>query len=678
MAERIVTGSLSCVAFCAKMLRLLKHSCDLISGSEEQQADPEESFKSFERRSLGQDSGYDETESTTPSANYSSGNVGELESLMANMSPVVCKEKRFHTCKPSSFSVERKWRDGKRTNFTSPTLFETPRVSEKTTTLRRRLLESRQASSASVECTEAGAVERCCTRLGYSFCSDSSLDSPVYLNTEVLATSTLKNVEANTSHKTKRYLFAQQRTSTIDDSKGKNELTPAECITLDQSTIHSNLELNSFSFSEDNDECTSAEPFDTPSNHGKSETHAGDQFLTPVSNFVVSFNICLSHNRTPSNGKLDTSTTEDSGYNSVGLEKSDSFSNHECSFQGLVQNQKRTPKILDCKKSQRSLERTKRLSTLDERGSQSEAEDENRGALLLKSGCNLEPPTKENELVFEEETLEDSLKFKDLSQTPALQLVQEMCIRKRKRLGNTTVEDPSQSEENPLGESMPSLCRLIGRKMGLDEVDILKELLNRNLTHILAIILCHLTVEDLCRTRKVSKIWKKIIKQDQAASLRRRKQHLDEITTLRVHSLPWAADAETRCNLPSRSALKSVQAQARVAITLTPSTQPEVTPGGCSGVSKSTSKREEFLKVAKTLFNDEALKPCPRCQSPARYNPMKKRGLCSREECAFDFCTQCFCIFHGSKECGSRSAKRLGNKEGPPGSAQSKRNLKRL
>ncbi|XP_078073278.1 F-box only protein 43 [Mustelus asterias] len=669
------------------MLRLLKHSCDLTTGSEQQRADPEESYKSFGRKSLGQDSGYDETEGTVPSAEDSSGTVGELESLLANMSPVTCKERQPYTGRPSSFSAERKCIDGKRTNCTSPTLFETPRIADKRSTLRRRLLESRLASSGSVEfcktkCTEADAVEWSCTRIGYKdvFCSDSSLDSPKYLNSEALATSTLKNVENNTSHRTKRHLFAQQRTSTIDDSKGKNELTPTKCITLDQSTIYSNLELSSFSFLEDYDECTSAEPFETPSSHEKSETHGGDQFHTPVSNFVVSFNIYLTDSRTlsrtPSHGKLDTSTTEDSGYNSVGLEKSDSFSNHECSFQELVQNQKKAPKILDCKKS-RSLERSKRLSTLGERGSQSEAEDENREAVLLRSDCNLEPPTKENELVFEDECCEESLKFKDLSQTPALQLVQEMCMRKRKRLGNITVQDPSQSEEKSSNESMPLLCRLIGRKMGLDKVDILKELLNRNLTHILSLILCHLTVEGLCRTRKVSKVWKKIVKQDQAAHLRR-KQYLDEITTPRVHSLPWAADAETRYNLPSRSALKSVQAQARVSFTATPSTQQEVTPGGCNSVSRSTSKREEYLKVAKTLFNDEALKPCPRCQSPARYNPMKKRGLCSREECAFDFCTQCFCVFHGSKECGSRSAKRLGNKGGPPGSAQSKRNLKRL
>nr|2RT9_A Chain A, F-box only protein 43 [Mus musculus] len=48
---------------------------------------------------------------------------------------------------------------------------------------------------------------------------------------------------------------------------------------------------------------------------------------------------------------------------------------------------------------------------------------------------------------------------------------------------------------------------------------------------------------------------------------------------------------------------------------------------------------------------DEALKPCPRCQSPAKYQPHKKRGLCSRLACGFDFCVLCLCAYHGSEDC---------------------------
>lgn len=82
-------------------------------------------------------------------------------------------------------------------------------------------------------------------------------------------------------------------------------------------------------------------------------------------------------------------------------------------------------------------------------------------------------------------------------------------------------------------------------------------------------------------------------------------------------------------------------------------------------------------QVAKTLFNDECLKPCPRCQHPARCHSVKGEGICSRADCGFQFCTACLCAFHGSRECGSQSAGRRKDKL-LPGSAQSKRNIRRL
>ena len=83
-------------------------------------------------------------------------------------------------------------------------------------------------------------------------------------------------------------------------------------------------------------------------------------------------------------------------------------------------------------------------------------------------------------------------------------------------------------------------------------------------------------------------------------------------------------------------------------------------------------------KVAKTLFNDESLKACPRCQHPARCHSVKREGVCSTADCGFQFCTACLCAFHGSKDCESLSAHRRMKKDVLPGSAQSKRNLRRL
>lgn len=659
------------------MLSLLKHSYDRLTISDPQAVDPETKFKSVGHGSLIESchNGVSKMHSTK----YSNGATQELGSHTADGSPVLNKERRFCTNRALSLSVEKQ-HEGKRNNSISPILFETPKLTSKTVTLRRRLLESHLSSGKNVELhktlqpTAVDSEEWSCTRTCDIFTfSDSLLNSPGDLNFEALSTSTLNNDECGTLCRTKRYLFAQQRTSTIDDLKGKNGLMP-ECPTSDQSSAFSKLDFSSFSYCEDDSEYSSSGSFVTPSRHEKLKISGGDQFVTPV-HFKPNMSTERMLERTPSHDKLDVST-EDSGYNSVSLEKSsDSFSN-ENSFQELVKNQKKTPMMTDCKRSLRKLERTKRLSTLSERGSQSETEEEHKG-IHKGSNYKLKLPNKDEELVFEENNCEDPLlKFENLSRTPALQLIQELCVSKRKRLEDI-IKGQSGSEEKPLGVSMPPLCRLIGRKMGLEKVDILKELFNRNLTHVLTLILYCLTVEDICRVWKVSKIWKKIVKQDQALCLKR-KQYLDESRNHQVHNQPWAADAETRCNLPDRPALKSVQAQARIMFTPTHSSQQGITPGGCSSASKSSSKREEFLQVAKTLFNDEALKPCPRCQSPARYNPMKKRGLCSREDCAFDFCTQCFCVFHGSRECGSKSAKHFGNKGGTPGSAKSKRNLRRL
>ncbi|XP_069776518.1 F-box only protein 43 [Narcine bancroftii] len=654
------------------MLGFLKHSCDDLTISEPQGVDPGK-FKSLGHGPQSEND-YKEGESKMHTPKYSSGSIQKLDSHTA-VSPAANKKRQFCTDRVPPFSVERL--DGKSTNSISLVLSETPRISGKTVMLRRRrLLETHRSSKEHVELhktpestvtgTEEWPYTKTCDKLSFS---DSLLNSAGDFNFEVLSTSPL-NIENGTSCRTKRFFFAQQRTSTIDELRGKNWLMP-DCAISDQCTSLSKLDLSSFSFSEDYDENTSSESFVTPSRHGKLKTSGGDQFFTPVNLFAGRM-----LQRTPSQDKLDTST-EDSGYNSVGLEKSsDSFSSDESSFQELVKN-KRNTKMPDCKRSLRKLERTKRLSTLSERGSQSEAEDEHKAIPLKGSICNPKP-LRDDELVFEENNGEDCvLKFnQSLSLTPALQLIQELCLRKKKRLGDA-IKGQSGSEEKALDESMPSLCRLIGRKMGLEKVDILKELLNRNLMHVLTIILCCLTVEDICRVWKVSKVWKKIIKQDQAMCLKR-KQYLVEIQTHVVHNRPWTADAETRDNLPDRPALKSVQSQAKVVYTPTISSHQAITPSGYNSASRSASKRDEFMQVAKTLFNDEALKPCPRCQSPARYNPMKKRGICCRKDCAFDFCTQCFCMFHGSRECGSKIAKPFSNKGGTPGSAQSKRNLRRL
>uniref|UniRef100_A0A8C0GLS2 F-box protein 5 n=1 Tax=Chelonoidis abingdonii TaxID=106734 RepID=A0A8C0GLS2_CHEAB len=61
------------------------------------------------------------------------------------------------------------------------------------------------------------------------------------------------------------------------------------------------------------------------------------------------------------------------------------------------------------------------------------------------------------------------------------------------------------------------LRNLIGRKMGLGRIDILGELFQRDLRHLLANILRHLEEMDLINVAKVSPTWKKILKEDKWA-----------------------------------------------------------------------------------------------------------------------------------------------------------------
>ncbi|OXB83741.1 UNVERIFIED_CONTAM: hypothetical protein H355_013096 [Colinus virginianus] len=58
------------------------------------------------------------------------------------------------------------------------------------------------------------------------------------------------------------------------------------------------------------------------------------------------------------------------------------------------------------------------------------------------------------------------------------------------------------------------LRNLIGKKMGLDRIDILAELFQKNLKHILASILRHLGEMDLINFAQVSTTWKKILQED--------------------------------------------------------------------------------------------------------------------------------------------------------------------
>ncbi|KFQ51568.1 PREDICTED: F-box only protein 43 [Nestor notabilis] len=569
----------------------------------------------------------------------------------------------------------------------SADFFETPKVSRKGSSLRRRLLLSKAvpadttAGGCERQASSSGSIREkvlsCVLRSEEKF-SQTASDLLKDKSYKHLTTSTSKTEDSIPDCLKRRLSFSQQRTSTLDESKCKDPiLLEPECLSPIQ--CKDVIVSNANEFNESALLSVNCGLLRTPTYSVLPEANEG-KFLTSINSPVGNFNIELC-DISSSPVKLasypDLSTPEDSGYNSLHLDKSgDSFSDHEGSFQEFSQKCREDSKILDSKRKTRKLERVRRLSTLREQGSQSETEDRHgspsTSACILTEESNF--VSEDHALVSEQPSGDVVVSHGDLSRTPALKAVHEICLRRQR-------SDQNQISENTDGTEIFALehvlAGLIGKKMGLEKLDILTELKYRNLNHVLAIVLDALTVESLCSIWKVSKSWREIIVQDKSAD-KRRKLYIKHLKEEAGEYLLKAEDAATRLNVLNRSALRPVQAQARIPVSQTPPSYTEVTPRRCSSVPHSTCRQEEYIKVAKTLYTDEAIKPCPRCQYPAKYQLIKKWGLCSRETCAFEFCILCLHAFHGSKECNSLSAKQKNKKDAPPGSAQSKRNLKRL
>ncbi|XP_074538772.1 F-box only protein 43 [Halichoeres trimaculatus] len=549
--------------------------------------------------------------------------------------------------------------------------------------------------------------------------------------TGALASSSLEQDLQLCSRK-RRLLFTQARTSTREDGKPNSALLPG----FDRGVLFSNADFtrNISASGRKNIESPQLEKFLSSSNV---TSHS------PLSRDVNNLNDSSSIMHTPSSSQRPRyirSVCEDSGFGSLTLDKSqDSSIDHESSFQELLPSSSRgnseTPNLTDTKRRSR-LQRQHRLSTLKEGGSQSEDDTTKRkheSPYLCHARAegdevfvyDATPPTAvsvkhnktltcdglasakhdyatplrasitkpENKTPFsagpasQDATPLTTTTPVNISLTPALQLVHAMCQQNALMFVG---QSPSLKEQlkstAALAETLSTfrttmpLAGLIGRKMGLGKIDILTELRKRNLGHILAIILSHLSPKSIHRCGLVSKSWSEIIQQDEQASLKRR-NHLSRAEAANeLGGTVHVPDAETRLALVKRSALKMVQAQSKTSSFCTPqSGYSTLTPLRQNILSSgSSSKREKFLEIAKTLFNDECLKPCPQCQHPARCHSVKGEGVCSRSDCGFQFCTACLYAFHGSKECGSQSMGRRKKDILLPGSAQSKRNVRRL
>ncbi|XP_054125740.1 F-box only protein 43 [Melozone crissalis] len=571
----------------------------------------------------------------------------------------------------------------------SADFFETPKSGRKRSSLRRRLLlPNTVEAGTTVGCCErqlssSGSIRKkifSCVLSSEEKLSQTAAYSPKDKGCKTLTTSTSEPENSNPNSPKRRLSFSQQRTSTLEDSQCKDPLL-LESEGLSPIQWKDVTASNTKEFNENILMSVRDGVLRTPAYSRSSLPEASEgKYLTSIPSPVENLNFGLCDINFPPvkvPNYPDLSTPEDSGYNSLPLDKSgDSLSDYEGSFQELFQKHKEDSRTLGSKRKTRKLERVRRLSTLRELGSQSDTED-NHGSPTSMHVLTKERDfvSEDHELVLKEQPSGDLVvSHGDFSRTPALKLIHEICLQRQRLHQKQISENIDGTEIFAFDHVLPGL---IGKKMGLEKLDILTELKDRNLRHVLAIVLDASTVESLCSIWKVSKSWREIIVQDRNADKRRKLYTKQPKQAAREHLLK-AEDAATRLNILNRSALRLVQGQARTPVLQTPPSHTEITPRRCSSVPHSASRQEAYMKVAKTLFTDEALKPCPRCQYPAKYQLVMKLGLCSREACAFEFCILCLQAFHGSKECNSLSAKRKNRKDAPPGSAQSKRNLKRL
>ncbi|XP_051935406.1 F-box only protein 5 [Hippocampus zosterae] len=230
------------------------------------------------------------------------------------------------------------------------------------------------------------------------------------------------------------------------------------------------------------------------------------------------------------------------------------------------------------------------------------------------------------------------------------------------------------------------LHQVIGGHMGLEFVDVFSSLLSKNMKSVLAKILALLGDMDLISCKKVSRTWRKIIREDGAAL--KRCQQAEEMLQESLSSVKRKSSGLTRDGIVSRVVLSCMQKVASPHAPSAASSSSSVNRRNASVQKNSQSRLQcsrfnEYIQAASNLKQHESLRPCKQCGSPAKHSPKAQRATCMRASCQFDFCTLCLEAFHGSTPCRVVQCRSHFPTSGSaysllPGSAQSKRNVRRL
>lgn len=217
-----------------------------------------------------------------------------------------------------------------------------------------------------------------------------------------------------------------------------------------------------------------------------------------------------------------------------------------------------------------------------------------------------------------------------------------------------------------LKQCMPKVPdRMIGRKMGLEKVDLIHELDHRGMGIIIEKIVSYLQASDIRRMCRVDKTWRSVCSRWAVKKPTKRQRLLKLRDKENVsHKVPQDLDLVGRgLTVGEQTTLSTVQAvQERV-------------PPPCS----IGTQRDLFVQTAGTLKNEEKMTKCPMCQQAAIVYPVEERGVCQSDKCQFDYCVKCFHPFHQSRPCVQLTVSKVKrSKDSKIGGKRGKQNLRRL
>ncbi|KAL8558500.1 hypothetical protein ACOMHN_059241 [Nucella lapillus] len=235
-------------------------------------------------------------------------------------------------------------------------------------------------------------------------------------------------------------------------------------------------------------------------------------------------------------------------------------------------------------------------------------------------------------------------------------------------LFDKTDEDSNQSlalvadMKRVLGQFTPSVPdRLVGRMVGVEHVDIITELLYRNVPApgVVAWLSPYLQPADYLRMSLVCRQWRGICLAD--------KMVIEYRTMfMRIHN---TSEKENRFAVKDKSGNEG-HGMTRASMCLQ-NVQVAVAPPSLKHVLSSPDLYE---KTRKNLRWEDLLRHCPVCHGVAKVKEGQDLALC--QQCSYDFCTRCLSPFHPGVLCPP-----LPHNLPPrhhPGNKKSKKELRRI